>query len=287
MNTRRWLGLPITLVVSLLMIAAVVGAAVAWLGTSSWSSGQVRATADVDIAPLIGTYSSYEVATHTANFSAAYDGGRSAGDAGGDPDAPGAFVDSSRVGEATLIRVTYVAGSAATARTGLLDQVGVAVDTVGRGLERQERLELEGVQEARRELIRRDEADGTAVDRAAHERAGQLVAESTVALQGVRAARASTTEQIEDLQVVVEPLSSTGQRVRASAAASLSAIALAVGALLLAARLPPRRQHRRPDDEASNRPSAGPTSGYQTPRSSDPALVRGRAVHSRSDPTRP
>jgi len=200
----------------------------------------------VDIAPLIGTYSSFEVATHVADFSVAYDGGRSFEDDGGDPEAAGAYVDSNRVDEATLIRVTFVADSQEAAVKGLRDGVGEALKTVGDGLEMQRDYELRAARASYQDRLDAANERGTGFNDPSVERAGQIVADSSVAMRTLRIARASAQERVDDLPITTEPLSSMSQRLRATVVAALVGFLLAGGALLLIRRRADEHSHRAP-----------------------------------------
>lgn len=237
--------------VVVLLVAALVGALASWFGTAWLSPASVRATADVNIAPLVGTYSNYEVATHAADFASSYDGGQSGGDGGSDPDSPGAFVDSSRLGDGTIIRVTYVGESAEEAEAGLRRHVLEALDTVAEGLEQQMDATFDGAEVARESL----QEDDRGTDDAAITRSGEIVADARAALQRVEVAKQRNDRRAASLDVDIEELTSTGVRLRAAATTALTALLLAGGALFLLRRrsLPyrPRRAPRPIDDVPS------------------------------------
>ncbi|WP_435199384.1 hypothetical protein [Janibacter sp. GS2] len=256
LRTRALPGLS----VALLLVAALVSAAATWFGTAGWSPASVRATAEVDIAPLIGTYSNYEVVTHAADFATAYDGGRSSGDAPADPDSAGAFVDSSRVSDSTLIRVTYVADSRKEAEDGLRRQVRRALDSMAEGMEQQLDSELAGAklaQESLEEQSRKAILEGVpeTAATASVTRAGELVADASSALRSVQVAAKGNTDRAESLRVDAEPLSSTDARIRASLVAALTALFL-VGGVLVVLRTRSSRHHTPRTDGPGHDPTS-------------------------------
>lgn len=253
MTRHRPRALP-GLSIAILLVAALVSAAATWFGTAGWSPASVRATAEVDIAPLIGTYSNYEVVTHAADFATAYDGGRSSGDAPADPDSAGAFVDSSRVSDSTLIRVTYVADSRTEAEDGLRRHVRRALDAVAEGMEQQLDSELAGARLAQKSL--QDNAQDailTGVPEAAAtasvSRAGEIVADASSALRSVQVAAKSNPDRAESLRVDAEPLATTDARIRATVVAALTAVLL-VGGVLVWLRARSSRRHTPHSDGA-------------------------------------
>ncbi len=235
--TRHPHGISLRLSVLVLVVATLLGASVSWFGTAGWAPTSVRASAVVDIAPLIGTYSNYEVATHAADFVSAYEQDRSAGDAGDDPGAPGPYVDSGRLGDGTIIRVTYVAETKEKAEAGLRRNVLAALDTVATGIEEQLEAEVDGARRAQESL--RDQAED-AIDEgvpesaatAAATRAGEIVADASAALRSVQVAQRGNDERVAQLSVSSEPLSTTSTRARATLVAACTAFVL-TGAVLL------------------------------------------------------
>lgn len=229
--------------IAVLVLAAGLAAAVTWFGTAGWSPATVRATADVNIAPLIGTFSNYEVATHAADFSSAYGNDVVAGEVAGDPDAPGAFVDSSRVGNGTIIRVTYVAATADAAESGLRRQVRHALDEVSDGIEQQLDADLAGAELARKSLEQETGTGGPSspADTAALNRTGEIVADATSSLKSIQVAQRRNARRAASLQVDTSPMSTTSTRARASVAGGLVALVLTAGvlALLTVRRRPP------------------------------------------------
>lgn len=228
----QWPSVHLRLAVPILVVATLLGASVSWFGTAGWAPSSVRASAFVSIAPLIGTYSNFEVATHAADFAVAYSDG-SSGEVAADPDAPGPFIDSSRLGNGTIIEVTYVAETAAQAESGLREHVRGAYDFVATDLEDQLEVNLAGARRAQ-DNLREDVADAsaTANSTAAATRIGELVADASAALDSVRVAKQRNEQRVEDLEVDITPLTSTATRVRATLVAALTAFLLA-GALLL------------------------------------------------------
>ena len=233
-----------SLVVSVLvaLLAACLAAGVSWFGTAGWTPATVRATADVDIAPLIGTFSNYEVATHSADFASAYSGDQPTGDVAGDPDAPGAFVDSSRVGNGTIIQVTYVSTTAEKAESGLRRQVRQALDEVATGIEQQLDAELAGARRAQRSLKEEQGSGDSPAATASLNRVGEIVADATSSLKGIQVAKRRNADRVAALDVSTRPMSTTSTRLRASAAAGLAALVVTGGVLL-----PIRTRRRRGD----------------------------------------
>lgn len=236
--------------VPVLVLVTLLSAAVTWFGTAGWAPSSVRASAHVDIGPLIGTYSGFEVATHAANFVSAFDEDSSSGDIPGDPNAPGAFVDSSRLGNGTILQVTFVAESESAAERGLRDNVRSALDTVGEGIEEQLTAELDGARRSQGRLRENaEEAVARGVPASAAQapvmRAGEIVADASAALRSLQVAQQRNAAEADALEVDTEPLASGSTRARASLAAGLTAFLLAGGLLLYVrsrhARRPPRR----------------------------------------------
>lgn len=237
---------------AILVVTAGVAAAVTWSGTAGWSPATVRATADVNIAPIIGTFSNYEVATHAADFTSAYGDDVGTGDVAGDPDAPGAFVDSSRVGNGTIIRVTYVASTADAAESGLRRQVRHALDEVSDGIEQQLDADVAGAELARKSL----ESEGgrgpaSPADTAALNRVGEIVADATSSLKSIQVAQRRNADRASSLQVDTSPMSTTSTRARASVAGGLAALVLTGGALALLTVRRRRRHEERGDTRSS------------------------------------
>lgn len=220
------------LAVPILVIATLVGASVSWFGTAGWAPSSVRATAYVTIAPLIGTYSNFEVTTHAADFAVAYSNG-SKSEVAGDPDAPGPFVDSNRLGNGTMIQVTYVAETATTAESGLREHVRDAYGSLATDLEDQLEVNLAGVRRAQSDQRKEEEAArGTATSTAEVTRYGELVADASSALGSVRVAKQGIDQRVDDLKVDTTPLTPTAIRVRATLVAALTAFLL-TGAVIL------------------------------------------------------
>lgn len=219
------------LAVPILVIATLVGASVSWFGTAGWAPSSVRATAYVSIAPLIGTYSNFEVTTHAADFAAAYSNG-SPSEVAGDPDAPGPFIDSNRLGSGTMIQVTYVAESAATAESGLREHVRDAYGSLATDLEDQLEVNLAGVRRAQSDLRKEEATSGTANSTAEVTRIGELVADASAALGSVRVAKQGIGQRVDNLKVDTTRLTPTATRIRATLVAALTAFLL-TGAVML------------------------------------------------------
>jgi len=220
---------------AVLLLSPVLAAAVAWFGTSAWSASAHRAATTFDLAPLIGTYAGYDVATHSSDFALAYDEGRSTSETAADLDEPGALAQSDRVGGSTQVRLTYVADSAKDAERGLRASASRAVAHLSDGFLAQKENAYRGAQEAYSALLT-SPPSGAKGKAAAQEdpavvRAAQNLADAMGAFRTAQVARGDAEQAVARARVSIEPVSTTSQRTRATAVAALTGF-LAAAAIL-------------------------------------------------------
>lgn len=221
-------------VIIVLIAAPLLGGIIAWFGASAWSSSAVRASAVVDLAPVIRGYTAFEVATHAADFASAYDDGRSAG---GDEDEgqAGALTDANRTGESTRVRVSFVSPKAVDAEAGLRKAAANGLDAVVGGLLEQSKARLAGALNAQAALRAIEQPGENEQSTPEQDRVEELTAEARVDVATLEVVRKSVPALVERIPVEQGDVSNTTARLRTTLAAALSAFVIALGLVVLRA----------------------------------------------------
>lgn len=204
------------------LLATLVAAGAAWLVSSRVVVTNYQATADVGLYPVIGSHASYDAASYTSDFIADYTSTSSGPLALGATAVPTA----SREGDASVVTVTLDA----TSRAGATDQLRSGVESALLRSARREvqRAEIEeaGARSALEEVTSAD-SDLPARD-ALRTQAATLHAEALADRESAEQVLRTVPGLADGLSISVEPLDTTMQRLKFTAAAAATAMVVAL-----------------------------------------------------------
>lgn len=211
-----------------------------------------QATADVPLAPVIGTHAAYEVSSLVADYAVAYvgPGAASALMAGASSKAgptSGPTVDTTRLGDSSTVHVSYTASNAHDAEVGLRMAAEVAYRSLIHSAAQRADNELKGAELALRQTAVKsqegtisglDAATTTAVRQSLLSQATSNVATAQANRNTIEIANTTVPDQVKNLRVTVTTLSNKPEQIRVIATSSLSSLIVVIILAFIARRRP-------------------------------------------------
>lgn len=227
------------------VLATVVAAGAAWLVSDRVVVTNYQATADVGLYPIIGSHASYDAASYTSDFIADYTSTSSGPLALGATAVPTA----AREGDASVVTVTLDA----TSRTAATEQLRAGVESAllrsARREVRRAEIEAAGARSALEEVTSA-ESDLPARENL-RTQAATLHAEALANRESAEQVLRTVPDLADGLTISVEPLDTTMQRLKFTAAAAVTAMVIALVLVwLIAARRGRSERHEREDRTA-------------------------------------